>query len=129
MTNQILERISTIGNSSCKLSETDYSTYIPIIASKKLNINEDEARALIRLISNLFKKVCLDSGFNEKSTDALKTKLFAALAISVTDSDKISKILQSVKIPIITFDSSSAGAKAYRALALEVSGGPPQRTR
>lgn len=75
MTNQILERISTIGNSSCKLSETDYSTYIPIIASKKLNINEDEARALIRLISNLFKKVCLDSGFNEKSTDALKTKL------------------------------------------------------
>lgn len=31
--------------------------------------------------------------------------------------------------PIITFDTSSAGAKAYRAVALEVSGGPPQRTR
>ena len=31
--------------------------------------------------------------------------------------------------PIITFDPSSAGSKAYRAVALEVSGGPPQRTR
>lgn len=31
--------------------------------------------------------------------------------------------------PIITFDPSSTGAKAYRAVALEVSGGPPQRTR
>jgi chromosome partitioning protein len=29
--------------------------------------------------------------------------------------------------PITTFDSNSAGAKAYRAVALEVSGGAPQR--
>ena len=75
MTNQISERISTIAKNRCKLSETDYLTYIPIIASKELDINEDEARALIYLISNLFRKVCLDSGFNEKSTQALRTKL------------------------------------------------------
>ena len=31
--------------------------------------------------------------------------------------------------PIITFDSSSRGATAYRSVAKEVSGGPAQRTR
>lgn len=69
------ERILQIGNSkNCKLSKTDYLSCIPIIASKELNIDENEARALIRLISNLFKEICLDTGFNEKSTRAIMTK-------------------------------------------------------
>jgi hypothetical protein len=74
MTDNIVDRISRIGNSSCRLSRTEYFTFIPIIAVKQLHMNEDEARALIRLISNLFKEVSLAAGFSERSTNAIMRK-------------------------------------------------------
>ncbi len=57
-----------------KLNDTDYLDLIPYIAQKSTTINDDYAKALIILISSLFRKVIIESGFNKKETQALITK-------------------------------------------------------
>ncbi|WP_310481476.1 hypothetical protein [Chamaesiphon sp. VAR_48_metabat_403] len=60
--------------SSKKLCESDYLALIPYIANKEMEVNDNDVRALIRLISNLFKQVALDAKFDEKKIRAIMTK-------------------------------------------------------
>ena len=68
------ERIFFIGNTSCRLSRHDYINCIPAIAQEREDLDVNSARALIRLISNLFKEECLRVGYEERAAQRIVTK-------------------------------------------------------
>ncbi len=57
-----------------KMSDEDINRLLPILAAKKENISEEEARSLIKIMTHLFVRACEQAGHSEKGIRALTTK-------------------------------------------------------
>lgn len=71
-----IERIAQLGreNGRARVRDDDYNLCIPTIAAKSFSMTVEEARALIFLISNLFKKACEEAGVEKSQIQGLRTK-------------------------------------------------------
>jgi hypothetical protein len=74
MSNSLNKPAGKVKKMSTGLSDQDLQVSILKIAEKGMEINEDEAKDLINLISNLFRRVTLASGYETEKTKALVTK-------------------------------------------------------
>ena len=73
---EVIERVNSLGSPSGRpqARDEDYETCIPFIAQKGLELNDVEARALIILISGLFRKSCELAGFSSQENIGVRTK-------------------------------------------------------